>query len=97
MKRSHRIRKGRDLLRCSIEEIIEDFPDTRIAFVLAQNLSIAPERSPALECAISQAEEATRARYSGQELASIPEIQDWRQAYKGFGIKRRAIALLLNG
>lgn len=75
-------------MHCSIEDIIADFPDSRIAFVLAENLSIAPERSSALDGAISQAEEVIRARYSGQELASISEIQDWRQAYKGFGIKK---------
>ncbi len=75
-------------MRCSIAEIAEAFPETRIAFVLAEDLSLTPERPAALDAAIAEAEARCRERYAGQELASIPEIQDWRQAYKGFGVKK---------
>lgn len=75
-------------MRCSIAEIVEAFPETRIAFVLAEDLTITPERPAALDAVIAEAEARCRKRYAGRELASIPEIQDWRQAYKGFGVKK---------
>lgn len=75
-------------MRVSIEEIAEDFPDTRIGFVAAGRLRISPQRLPPLDAAIRAAEANTRAAHAGKELAAIPEIQDWRRAYKGFGIKK---------
>ena len=75
-------------MRCSIAEIVTAFPETRIAFVLAENMTLTPSRPDALEDAIGEAEAHCRERYAGRELASIPEIQDWRRAYKGFGVKK---------
>jgi len=75
-------------MRCSIAEIAGDFPDTRIAFVLAEDLRLTADRPAGLDAAISEAEARCRERYGGRELASIPEIQDWRSAYKGFGVKK---------
>ncbi len=72
----------------SIEEITERFPHFRVAFVLAGELAIGPERSPRLTREIAAAEDECRRRCAGIELAAIPEVAAWRSAYKGFGIKR---------
>ncbi len=72
----------------SIEELSERFPHFRVAFVLAEQLAIAPERSPRLMHEIAAAEDECRRRWAGMELAAIPEVAAWRAAYKGFGVKR---------
>jgi DNA/RNA-binding domain of Phe-tRNA-synthetase-like protein len=75
-------------LQISIADITEAFPDYRVAFVVAENLAIAPERPPALDALIAEREEAARVRWGGTELSQIPGIAAWRAAYKGFGIKQ---------
>jgi DNA/RNA-binding domain of Phe-tRNA-synthetase-like protein len=75
-------------LQISIAEITKAFPDYRVAFVVAEGLTIAPERPPALEALIAEREEAARQRWGGTELSQIPGIAAWRAAYKGFGIKQ---------
>ena len=72
----------------SIEDLTERFPDFRVAFVLAEPLTIAPHRSGALARDIAAAEFQCRRRWGGMELSAIPEVAAWRRAYKGFGIKR---------
>jgi DNA/RNA-binding domain of Phe-tRNA-synthetase-like protein len=75
-------------LQISIADITNAFPDYRVAFVVAENLAIAPERPAALDTLIAEREEAARARWGGTELSQIPGIAAWRAAYKGFGIKQ---------
>jgi DNA/RNA-binding domain of Phe-tRNA-synthetase-like protein len=75
-------------MRLSIEELVERFPEFRVAFVVAEALRVAPSRSPELKREIAQAEEACRGRWGGSELAAIPEVAAWRTAYKGFGVKK---------
>jgi DNA/RNA-binding domain of Phe-tRNA-synthetase-like protein len=75
-------------LRISIADIADAFPDYEVAFVVAENLAIAPERPPALDALIAEREAAARARWSNTELAQIPGIAAWRAAYKGIGIKQ---------
>src|SRR5271166_5105159 len=72
----------------SIEELIVRFPHFRVAVVLAEQLAIAPERSPRLMREITAAEDECRRKWAGMELAAIPEVAAWRAAYKGFGVKR---------
>ena len=74
--------------RLSIADMTERFPDFRVAFVLAEPLTIAPKRSAALAREIAVAEEQCRRRWDGMELSAIPEVAAWRAAYKGFGVKR---------
>ena len=74
--------------RLSIADMTERFPDFRVAFVLAEPLTIAPKRSAALAREIAVAEEQCRRRWDGMELSAIPEVAAWRVAYKGFGVKR---------
>ncbi len=73
--------------RLSIADLVDRFPDFRVAFVLAEPLTVAPGRSPGLSEAIAAAEAECRARWGGTELSAIPGVAAWRAAYKGFGIK----------
>jgi DNA/RNA-binding domain of Phe-tRNA-synthetase-like protein len=75
-------------VQISIADVTNAFPDYRVAFVVAEGLSIAPERPAALDAMIAQREAATRAKWAGTELSAIPGIAAWRAAYKGFGIKQ---------
>ena len=75
-------------MQISIADIAAAFPAYRVAAVAAEGLAIAPERPAALDALIREREAAARARWAGTELAQIPGIAAWRQAYKGFGIKQ---------
>ncbi len=74
--------------RLSIEALVDRFPVFRVAFVLAEPLSVAPARSAALAAEIEAAEAECWARWAATELSAIPGVAAWRAAYKGFGIKR---------
>src|SRR5882672_5595961 len=76
------------ILQISIADITNAFPDYRVAFVVAEGLTIAPERPAALDALIAEREAAARARWGGTELSQIPGIAAWRAAYKGFGIRQ---------
>jgi DNA/RNA-binding domain of Phe-tRNA-synthetase-like protein len=75
-------------LHVTIADITSAFPDYRVAVVVAEGLTIAPERPAALDALIAEREAEACARWSGIELAQIPGIAAWRAAYKGFGIKQ---------
>jgi DNA/RNA-binding domain of Phe-tRNA-synthetase-like protein len=75
-------------VQISIADITNAFPDYRVAFVVAEGLTIAPERPAALDQLIAEREAAARAKWAGMELSQIPGIAAWRAAYKGFGIKQ---------
>jgi DNA/RNA-binding domain of Phe-tRNA-synthetase-like protein len=75
-------------MQVSIANIVEAFPDYRVAVVVAEDLTIAAERPAALDALIATREAAARERWGGMELAQIPGIAAWRAAYKGFGIKQ---------
>jgi len=75
-------------LQISIAAITNAFPDYRVAFVVAEGMTISAERPAALVQLIAEREAAARARWSGMELAQVPGIAAWRAAYKGFGIKQ---------
>ena len=71
----------------SIEDIAQRFPDFRVAFLIAEPLTVGA-RGAELASAIAAAETECRRRWSGMELSAIPEVAAWRSAYKGFGVKR---------
>jgi DNA/RNA-binding domain of Phe-tRNA-synthetase-like protein len=75
-------------MHISIADIADAFPDYRVAVVVAEGLSIAPERPAALDALIAAREEAARTKWGGTELSQIPGIAAWRAAYRGFGIKQ---------
>ncbi|SLN35065.1 B3/B4 domain-containing protein [Oceanibacterium hippocampi] len=68
----------------TIADIVPRFPETRIALVLAGGLAIAPERSAALAAEIAEAEAAAPTG----PVSAEPRIAAWREAYKGFGIRK---------
>jgi DNA/RNA-binding domain of Phe-tRNA-synthetase-like protein len=74
--------------RLSIEALVEKFPEFRVAFVMAEPVTVAPARSAALAADIVAAEAECRARWGAADLSAIPGVAAWRSAYKGFGIKR---------
>ena len=75
-------------MHVSISEIAGAFPSYRVAVVVAEGLTIPPERPGALDALIAQREAAARAEWGGTELSQIPGVAAWRAAYKGFGIKQ---------
>src|SRR5262245_31609484 len=75
-------------LAISIADIVESFPNYRVAVVVAEGLAIARERPPALDRLIRDREDEARARWAGTELSQIPGVAAWRAAYKAFGIKQ---------
>ncbi len=75
-------------LAFSIADIADAFPAYRVAFVIAEDLSIAAERPAALNDLIREREAQARERWAGFELAHIPGVAAWRAAYKAFGIKQ---------
>src|SRR5207247_1709269 len=85
--RSRRPPQGQPL-HISIADITNASPDYRVAFVIAEGMTIASERPAALDALIAEREAAARERWGGVELSQIPGIAAWRAAYKGFGIKQ---------
>ena len=77
------MRYERPMRRLSIEALIDKFPDFRVAFVLAEPLTVAPARSAALAEDIAAAEAECRTRWGATELSAIPGVAAWRSAYQG--------------
>jgi hypothetical protein len=51
-------------MRIDITEVIDRFPEFRVAVVIAEDLTISPQRSPDLAAIIADREAACRARWS---------------------------------
>ncbi len=75
-------------MRLTIADIANDFPDYRVGLVIASGLRIADDRPAALDAAIAEAEARVTADLGGRDIPSIPELHDWRRAYRAFGIKK---------
>ncbi|MCB1502377.1 MAG: hypothetical protein KDK07_21785 [Bauldia sp.] len=75
-------------MNIDISEIIRDFPDFRVAVVIAERIDIQPGRPAELAAAIAERETASRAAWGGMELSEIPGVAAWRKAYRAFGIKK---------
>lgn len=74
-------------MRIDLSQIATTFPAFRVGVVVAEGLSVPPRRPAELDALIADRQAAIRARWGGRELAEIPGILVWRQAYKLFGIK----------
>jgi len=72
----------------SIGEVVERFPDFRVAVLRAADLAVEVSRSPALTRMIEETQTSCRARWSADELSAIPAVAAWRRAYRGFGVKK---------
>ena len=75
------------MISLDISEVLPDFPDYRVALVVAVDLRIAARR-PAELAARIEAIEAEAAALVETPLAEIPEIKPWRAAYKAMGVKK---------
>jgi DNA/RNA-binding domain of Phe-tRNA-synthetase-like protein len=75
-------------MHIDISEIAADFPDFRVAVVIAEGLEIGGGRPAELEALIGEREAAARARWAGRELSEIPGVAAWRAAYRAFGIRK---------
>ncbi len=72
----------------TIAELVETFPDFRVAVLVFDGLTIPAVRPAELDALIAGREAAARAAWGGTDLSAIPGIAAWRAAYKGFGIKK---------
>jgi DNA/RNA-binding domain of Phe-tRNA-synthetase-like protein len=75
-------------MRLDITGVAGDFPDFRVAAVVARGMAIPAERPAELAALVAEREAACRARWSGTDLSAIPGIAVWRAAYRAFGIKK---------
>jgi DNA/RNA-binding domain of Phe-tRNA-synthetase-like protein len=71
-----------------IAEVVPRFPSFRVALVVADKLAIPDERPDGLAVAVREAESRIAAELAGTELAEVPELRSWREAYKAFGVKK---------
>jgi DNA/RNA-binding domain of Phe-tRNA-synthetase-like protein len=71
-----------------IAEVVDSFPSFRVALVVAENLTIEAARTSALDVVIAEIEAQAARDLVGAELADIPELKCWREAYKAFGVKK---------
>lgn len=71
-----------------IADVSPRFPGFRVAVMVAEGLLIPAERPAELEGFVADAERAAGAALGEADLASVPEIRAWREAYKAFGVKK---------
>ena len=74
------------MIGLDISELLPDFPDTRVALVVASELE--PESAPALARAVAEVEAEVAGFLRGRAHAEVPELQVWRAAYKAMGVKK---------
>lgn len=75
-------------MKIDITGVASDFPEFRVAVVVARGLAIPATRPPELDALIAEREAACRVRWGGTDLSAIPGIAVWRAAYRAFGIKK---------
>lgn len=71
-----------------VSDVIRSFPTFRVALIVAEDLAIRDERPRDLDANIRDAETRIAADLAAMELADVPELRSWREAYKGFGVKK---------
>ena len=76
------------MISLDISEVLPDFPDTRMALVVASEIELGPEPTQALATALAEVEAEVGAYLRGRALAEVPELQVWRAAYKAMGVKK---------
>jgi len=72
----------------SIEDVLERFPDYRVALVVARDLAIPDRLTRPIEDYVNAAESAIAEEWGDRPVSEIAEVAAWRQAYKGFGIRK---------
>src|SRR6185295_17943091 len=75
-------------VQIDISEVVGNFPDFRVAVIVAKGIDIHSERPPELAAIIAEREATCRERWGKTELSEIPGIAAWRKAYRAFGVKK---------
>jgi DNA/RNA-binding domain of Phe-tRNA-synthetase-like protein len=75
-------------IHVTIEELVERFPDFKVAVIVATGLGVPAARAAELDADIARREADCRSAHAGVDLSAIPGVAAWRSAYKGFGIKK---------
>ena len=81
-------------MHVSIAEIADTFPDYRVAFVVAEGLTIAPERPAALDALIAEREAAARARLGRHGAVADPRHRGLARRLQGLRHQADALSLL---
>ena len=76
------------MIGLDIAGVLTDFPETRVALIVARDLEAGRARPPALDAALAEVETEVTAFLADRALAEVPELQVWRAAYKAFGVKK---------
>ena len=71
-----------------IAEVVGDFPAFRVSFAVLRGIRPTAECGPGIEALAARVERDAADLLAGTEIADLPEIQEWRAAYRRFGIKR---------
>jgi DNA/RNA-binding domain of Phe-tRNA-synthetase-like protein len=72
----------------SIEGILERFPDYRVALVVARDLTVPADAPKSTADYVTAAERAIVDEWGDRPVSELSEVAAWRQAYKGFGIRK---------
>jgi DNA/RNA-binding domain of Phe-tRNA-synthetase-like protein len=75
-------------LELHIGDVVARFPAFRVATVVAEGAGITSDRPAALDAFVAETEAAARQALGETELAAVPEIKAWRDAYKAFGVRK---------
>lgn len=71
-----------------IGQIIPRFPDYRVALVICSGPAITETPPPPVADYLAEAEAAIVRDWGDRPVSDIPEVRAWRDAYKGFGIRK---------
>lgn len=76
------------MVSLEIAELLPDFPEYRVALVLARGVAVAVPAAPALAAAVAEVEARLRDEIGEAPLAEIDALVAWRAAYRAFGSKK---------
>jgi DNA/RNA-binding domain of Phe-tRNA-synthetase-like protein len=71
-----------------VSDVIRTFPTFRVAVIAVDDLRIRDVRSHDLDNAIRDAEARIAAGLAATDMADVPELRSWREAYKAFGVRK---------
>ena len=77
-----------DVVSLDISDIAGDFPAFRVALVVVDGLVIPARRPQTLDTFVEEIALQVGRDLAGLDLADVPELKVWRQAYRAFGVKK---------
>ena len=76
------------MISLDIQDVIGDYPAFQVAFAVIGGMAAPGDCGPGIEHLAATAEAEALEILHGQEVAEHTEIQQWRGAYRQFGIKK---------